>query len=92
MFKWQVRWTRLVIGPERGVRVVGGILTGWHEPDASHLLMLEAVGGRVRLHAHRGPLPPADADQADTGELRDLLCQARIGQILHLHQGQRLRG
>jgi S-adenosylmethionine:tRNA ribosyltransferase-isomerase len=39
-------WTRLVVGPERGVRVVGGIVTGWHEPDASHLLMLEAIAGR----------------------------------------------
>jgi S-adenosylmethionine:tRNA ribosyltransferase-isomerase len=40
------QWTRLVIAPERGVRVVDGILTGWHEPDASHLLMLEAIAGR----------------------------------------------
>jgi S-adenosylmethionine:tRNA ribosyltransferase-isomerase len=39
-------WTRLVVEPRRGVRVVDGILTGWHEPDASHLLMLEAIGGR----------------------------------------------
>ena len=39
-------WTRLTITPERGVRAVDGLLTGWHEPDASHLLMLEAVGGR----------------------------------------------
>lgn len=39
-------WTRLVIGPDRGVRVVDGIITGWHEPDASHLLMLEAIAGR----------------------------------------------
>ena len=39
-------WTRLVVEPARGVRVVDGILTGWHEPDASHLLMLEAVAGR----------------------------------------------
>ena len=39
-------WTRLVITPERGVRVVDGLLTGWHEPDASHLLMLEAIAGR----------------------------------------------
>ena len=38
-------WTDLVIGPDRGVRVVDGILTGWHEPDASHLLLLEAVAG-----------------------------------------------
>jgi S-adenosylmethionine:tRNA ribosyltransferase-isomerase len=39
-------WTDLVVTPERGVRVVGGLLTGWHEPEASHLLMLEAVAGR----------------------------------------------
>lgn len=29
-----------------GVRVVDGLLTGLHEPEASHLLMLEAVAGR----------------------------------------------
>jgi len=39
-------WTRLVITPETGVKVVDGIVTGWHEPDASHLLMLEAIAGR----------------------------------------------
>jgi S-adenosylmethionine:tRNA ribosyltransferase-isomerase len=39
-------WTRLVVTPETGVRVVDGLLTGWHEPDASHLLMLEAIAGR----------------------------------------------
>ncbi|MBA2282897.1 MAG: S-adenosylmethionine:tRNA ribosyltransferase-isomerase [Acidimicrobiia bacterium] len=42
-------WTDLVITPERGVRVVDGLLTGWHEPEASHLLMLEAVAGRPLL-------------------------------------------
>lgn len=44
-------WTGLVVTPERGVRVVDGLLTGLHEPQASHLLMLEAVAGReaVRL-------------------------------------------
>ena len=42
-------WTDLVITPERGVRAVDGLLTGWHEPEASHLLMLEAVGGRPLL-------------------------------------------
>ncbi|MGH2840723.1 MAG: S-adenosylmethionine:tRNA ribosyltransferase-isomerase, partial [Solirubrobacteraceae bacterium] len=38
-------WTRHVVTPERGVRAVDGLLTGWHDPDASHLLMLEAIGG-----------------------------------------------
>ena len=42
-------WTDLVITGERGVRVVDGILTGWHEPQASHLELLEAVAGRAVL-------------------------------------------
>lgn len=42
-------WTGLVITPERGVYAVDGLLTGWHEPRASHLLMLEAVAGRPLL-------------------------------------------
>ncbi len=42
-------WTDLVITPRRGVRVVDGLLTGWHEPEASHLLMLEAIAGRELL-------------------------------------------
>ncbi len=42
-------WTDLVVTPERGVRVVDGILSGWHEPEASHLLLLEAVAGRRLL-------------------------------------------
>jgi S-adenosylmethionine:tRNA ribosyltransferase-isomerase len=39
-------WTNHLVTPERGVRAVDGLLTGWHDPDATHLLMLEAVGGR----------------------------------------------
>jgi S-adenosylmethionine:tRNA ribosyltransferase-isomerase len=42
-------WTNLVITPDRAVRVVDGIVTGWHEPEASHLLMLEALAGRDLL-------------------------------------------
>lgn len=42
-------WTDLVVTPERGVRVVDGLLTGLHEPEASHLLMLEAVAGRAAV-------------------------------------------
>jgi len=36
-------WTDLVLGPDRRARVVDGIVTGLHAPDASHLLLLEAV-------------------------------------------------
>ncbi|HEY6422469.1 MAG TPA: S-adenosylmethionine:tRNA ribosyltransferase-isomerase [Pseudonocardiaceae bacterium] len=38
-------WTDLVVTPHRGVTTVDGLLTGWHEPAASHLLMLGALAG-----------------------------------------------
>jgi S-adenosylmethionine:tRNA ribosyltransferase-isomerase len=38
-------WTSLVLGPDRPARVVTGLVTGLHEPQASHLLLLEAVAG-----------------------------------------------
>jgi S-adenosylmethionine:tRNA ribosyltransferase-isomerase len=44
-------WTDLVITPERGLAVVDGIISGWHEPEASHLLLMEAVAGRPLLEA-----------------------------------------
>jgi S-adenosylmethionine:tRNA ribosyltransferase-isomerase len=44
-------WTDLVIDPARPVCSVDGMLTGWHEPRASHLAMLEAVAGRPLLEA-----------------------------------------
>jgi S-adenosylmethionine:tRNA ribosyltransferase-isomerase len=43
-------WTALVVTPARGVRVIDGLLTGWHEPEASHLDMLEAVAGRPLVY------------------------------------------
>ncbi|MFZ0041162.1 MAG: S-adenosylmethionine:tRNA ribosyltransferase-isomerase, partial [Solirubrobacteraceae bacterium] len=42
-------WTGLVIDPDRGVRAVDGLITGWHEPQASHLQMLAAIGGSELL-------------------------------------------
>jgi S-adenosylmethionine:tRNA ribosyltransferase-isomerase len=38
-------WTGLVVTPMRGLWVIDGLITGWHEPEASHLLMLEAAAG-----------------------------------------------
>jgi S-adenosylmethionine:tRNA ribosyltransferase-isomerase len=38
-------WTDVVIGPDRPVTAVDGLLTGWHEPGASHLDMIEAIAG-----------------------------------------------
>jgi S-adenosylmethionine:tRNA ribosyltransferase-isomerase len=42
-------WTQLLVTPERGLRVVDGLVTGWHEPAATHLQMLEAVAGQELL-------------------------------------------
>ena len=42
-------WTDVVITPERGVHVVDGLLTGLHEPRATHLAMLEAFAGREHI-------------------------------------------
>ena len=42
-------WTNLVITPERGLRAVTAILTGLHDPKASHLSILEALAGRPHL-------------------------------------------
>jgi len=44
-------WTRLVVTPERGMHAVDGLITGWHEPEASHLQLLEAVAGPELLAA-----------------------------------------
>jgi len=44
-------WTDLVVGPDRPVRAVSGLITGLHAPEASHLLMLEAVVGLAVVSA-----------------------------------------
>lgn len=44
-------WTDLVVTPDRGLHLVDGLLTGWHEPASSHLLMLEAICGRAVLES-----------------------------------------
>jgi S-adenosylmethionine:tRNA ribosyltransferase-isomerase len=40
-------WTDLVLGPDQPSTVVDGLVTGLHEPEASHLLLLEAVAGSM---------------------------------------------
>jgi S-adenosylmethionine:tRNA ribosyltransferase-isomerase len=44
-------WTDLVVTPERGVATVDGMITGWHESEATHLDMLRAVAGDGLLEA-----------------------------------------
>jgi S-adenosylmethionine:tRNA ribosyltransferase-isomerase len=54
--------TRLLVTPERGLRAIDGLITGWHEPRSSHLQMLEAAAGEellgrsydaARVHGYR---------------------------------------
>jgi S-adenosylmethionine:tRNA ribosyltransferase-isomerase len=44
-------WTDLVLGPERPARLVTGLITGLHAPEASHLQLLEAVAGHALVDA-----------------------------------------
>jgi S-adenosylmethionine:tRNA ribosyltransferase-isomerase len=44
-------WTGLVLGAGHPARVVSGLVTGWHDPEASHLALLEAVAGPKLVHA-----------------------------------------
>jgi S-adenosylmethionine:tRNA ribosyltransferase-isomerase len=38
-------WTNLVVTPERGLWAIDGLITGWHEPEASHLELLRTAAG-----------------------------------------------
>jgi S-adenosylmethionine:tRNA ribosyltransferase-isomerase len=42
-------YTDVIITPERGIRAVTGMLTGMHEPRATHLAMLGALAGQDHL-------------------------------------------
>ena len=42
-------WTRLVVTPDRPLRSVSGLITGLHEPRATHLAMLESISNRGHL-------------------------------------------
>ncbi|MDF3307098.1 S-adenosylmethionine:tRNA ribosyltransferase-isomerase [Rhodococcus sp. T2V] len=42
-------WTNLVLSAARPARVVDGLITGWHAPGASHLMLLESVVGAAAV-------------------------------------------
>ena len=52
-------WTDLVITPERPLRAVSGMITGLHEPRATHLAMVKQV-----IAAAGGRAPSAHLDRA----------------------------
>ena len=43
-------WTNLMVTPQRGIRAVNAMLTGLHEPRATHIAMLEALCGTEHLN------------------------------------------
>ena len=43
-------WTDLVIAPTDHIRSVNCLLTGMHEPEATHLGMMEALAGRLHVN------------------------------------------
>ena len=50
-------WTARIVSPAHPPQIVDGLLTGWHEPEASHLEMLEAIAGAELLaSAYRAAL------------------------------------
>jgi S-adenosylmethionine:tRNA ribosyltransferase-isomerase len=42
-------WTQVIVSPQRGIRAVDALLTGLHEPRATHLALLEALASREHL-------------------------------------------
>jgi S-adenosylmethionine:tRNA ribosyltransferase-isomerase len=44
-------WTCLVISPKRRLRTANALLTGMHEPEASHLAILETLAGLPHVKA-----------------------------------------
>lgn len=42
-------WTDLLITPKRGLRVVDGMITGFHEPRSTHLALLETLAGKPHI-------------------------------------------
>jgi S-adenosylmethionine:tRNA ribosyltransferase-isomerase len=61
-------WTDLVIAPEHRLRIVDGLLTGLHEPQATHLALIGAVAGRGAPHGAL-MLDRAYAEAAEHGYL-----------------------
>ena len=60
------------------MRVVDGLLTGWHEPEASHLQMLEAVAGRRALELAYGAALAAGYRWHEFGDVHLILPERSV--------------
>jgi len=71
-------WTDLVLGAAHPARVVNGLVTGWHDPEASHLALLEAVAGAalVKAATPRRTRPDTWATSSATAACCSLPCKA----------------
>jgi S-adenosylmethionine:tRNA ribosyltransferase-isomerase len=50
-------WTDVMVTAETSVRSVDGLVTGWHEPESTHLMMLESFADAdVLASAYRAAL------------------------------------
>jgi S-adenosylmethionine:tRNA ribosyltransferase-isomerase len=74
-------WTDLMITPERGVRVVNSLLTGFHEPRATHLAMLEAIAGRRHLETTYASALAQRYLWHEFGDLHLILASSSVGDI-----------
>ncbi|MFY9578093.1 MAG: S-adenosylmethionine:tRNA ribosyltransferase-isomerase [Gaiellaceae bacterium] len=45
-------WTNHIVCAECKVRAIDGLITGWHEPEASHLQMLQALANEELLDTY----------------------------------------
>ncbi|HEY7567565.1 MAG TPA: S-adenosylmethionine:tRNA ribosyltransferase-isomerase [Gemmatimonadaceae bacterium] len=62
-------WTGLVIGPDRPLRAVNGIITGFHEPHATHLAMIEQVIAAAGGNPSQSHLDRAYSEAREAGYL-----------------------
>ena len=78
----------------RPVEIALGLVDAGRLQRGAHVLQIDTVGRKrrgVRLNAHGRLLAAADADQSHARQLRNLLRQPRVRQILDLRQRNRVR-
>ncbi len=89
----------LVVRPDavallRSLQIALGLIGIRRRQSAAQILEAQSVRGQssgIGLHTHGGLLSAADGDETDTRQLRDLLREGRVGQVLDFTQRERAR-
>jgi S-adenosylmethionine:tRNA ribosyltransferase-isomerase len=76
-------WTSLVITPERPLRSVSSLITGLHEPRATHLAMLERVADAASAC---GPSEPLEGSAAKPRRRAVKMITASVCSACHLER------